>query len=204
MVEYALMLALIAVMATTAIRGLGGGSSDSLETAGGTLSTLATAAPSGGGGGGGGGGSATTVSPTATVAPATTVAPTTSAAPTTIAAPSGIEFTSAVGVRDGGNWTAYSTLVVRSTSGQPVPGALVTMKVRRYQQMTNDSSSKQWIEGTVVLTANASGQVSSSAGPYKRSGKDSVDQVQFVVMSASMPAGYEWNGNAPTVTVDKA
>jgi hypothetical protein len=78
------------------------------------------------------------------------------------------------------------------------------MKVRRYQQMTSSTGSKQWVEETVTLTANASGQVSRTAGPYKRSGKDSVDQVQFVVMSVSVPSGFAWNGNAPTATVDKA
>ena len=78
-------------------------------------------------------------------------------APTTTVAQSGIEFSSAVGVRNGTNWTAQSALEVESTSGQPVPGAVVTLKVRRYQQMTSSTSSKQWIEETVTLTANMSG-----------------------------------------------
>ncbi len=125
-------------------------------------------------------------------------------APTTTLAQSGIEFSSAVGVRNGTNWTAQSALEVESTSGQPVPGAVVTLKVRRYQQMTSSTSSKQWIEETVTLTANASGQVTSNVGPYKRSGKDSVDQVQFVVTSVTMPTGYAWNSTAPTATVNKA
>ncbi|RPI10427.1 MAG: hypothetical protein EHM63_03140 [Actinobacteria bacterium] len=85
-----------------------------------------------------------------------------------------------------------------------MPGAVVTLKVRRYQQMTSSTSSKQWVEETVTLTANASGQVLRNAGPYKRSGKDSVDQVQFVVMSVAMPSGFAWNNSAPTATVNKA
>jgi hypothetical protein len=144
------------------------------------------------------------VAPATTTAPTTTVAPTTTAAPPTTAVQSAIEFSSAVGVRSGTTWTAQSALVVRSTSGQPVPGAVVTMKVRRYQQITSNTNSKQWLEETVTLTANASGQVTHTAGAYKRSGKDSVHQVQFVVMSVSVPNGYAWNGSAPTATVDKA
>ena len=55
----------------------------------------------------------------------------------------------------------------------------------------------------MTVTANASGQATYNAGPYKRSGKNSVSQVQFVVMSVQMPAGYAWNGTAPTATVAK-
>jgi hypothetical protein len=139
---------------------------------------------------------ATTTTPgpttTTTVAPATTTTTLPPTTTTTVPVAAGATASTPTVVTTNSKWTAQTTITVRSTTGALVPGATISAKLRLY-----DGS---WDEDAVTLTTGANGTVVFGAGSYKRSGNGSVDKIEFVVVSVTMPAGYTWDGTGVTVT----
>ncbi len=156
LVEYALMLCLVAVLCTTAIRGLGNKSSDSFADAHAGISAAATTAGgSGDGGDGAGGGDGGDGGATTALAPSTTLAATATTVPatTTTLTQTWIELSNPTTAQPTSSaWTATSRLSVLSTSAVGVPGAVVTMKVRSLKNGV-------WSEATVNVTTAANGTV---------------------------------------------
>ena len=205
LVEYALMLCLVAVICTTAVRGLGNKSSSTLDAAHAGISGAAASTTTGSGGpgddGGGGGGATTTAAPTSTVAP--TSAATAPAAPATTVPPTpdllsiGASFTGmSTSTSSSSNWTASTTVIVKTTGGIGVPGATVTLKVRTLVGST-------WSEQTASVTTAANGKVTYTTPDLERNNPNPVTKVEIVVTDVSVPTGFTFDGIKPSTSADK-
>ncbi len=218
-VEYALLIATIALIAAFAVNNLAKNASNSLDTASTGISSTVVpvtgGAGSGGGdggaggggfdggssGGAGGGSSATTTAPavTTTAAPAAT---TTAAAPvvtTTTAAPAsgdgGWNATSAT--RSGGTWTTQATLTVRDNNGKPVANASVSLKIRFYERDQNNQA--QWKEEVVQTRTGADGTIAISREYKAANGKGSVSKVEYNLEGAQLPNNLAWDQQRSSV-----
>ena len=207
------MLTLVAVLVTTAVRGLGSNSSDKFEGAhqgiANGAATTAAGGAGGGGGGGGGGGATTTAAPTATVVPTTTAATTTAAtttttastttvAPTTTMLPSGLVELSAATANavSSSKWTASTTMTVKTTDGGAIPNAVVMFTVRSWKGST-------FTDTTATATTASNGKVSYTTAQQQRSGVNAITKVEIIVTDVAPPNGYTWDGAKPSTSVNK-
>ena len=202
MVEYALIVALVLVPLGFGVQYLQGSADDQfhtvangvaradLETAttvldGATTST--TAAPT----------TTSTTTSTTTTSTTTTVKPTTT---TTTTTPKATKSSSTMAqatatASSKSKWQADTTVTIKDNLGVPVVGATVTVSVRT---LVNGA----WITTSTQAVTGPGGAVSVTASNLNRTGKDTVDQVQFVVTGVSA-AGLTWDGTGSNSTVSK-
>ncbi len=224
--EYALLIASIALIAAFAVQRIGDNANTSFGNASTAIETTlppTTVAPGGAGGAGGGGGGAiggaggagggtpTTVAPT-TVAPVT-VAPTT-AAPTTTAAPpttapvttppatkapknGGGTWGDTATTSDGKTWTTSATFTIRDNNDKPIAGANVSMKVR-YQER-DQNNQWQWKEDVVQARSDANGTINVTRSFVAKPGVGNVSNVTYNVEGAQLPNNLEWDQQRPSV-----
>lgn len=146
----------------------------------------------------GGGGDATTTSTTTstTSTTSTTVPPTTTTeapSPQTVNA----SWTSTSRSTSGTNWRASAELRVRDDLGDPVRGAVVTVRVQ-----TRRGTGSWTNRDTLQATTGSAGSLTFLSGWYPRSGSSRADQVRFTVLSVSAP-GLDYVSGSIAVTVDR-
>jgi Flp pilus assembly pilin Flp len=197
LVEYALLVGLIAIVAIGALTVLGRNSSDQVDEVAAKIDTEpGDDGGDGGGDGGGGGGGATTttgVGPTTTVAPlpTTTTTPPTTA---TTAPPVGPEFPETSGFAPAqvdpaaSEWAATADLVVRDESGIPLPATVATVDIWRYE-LTWDGW--RWRRRTVTVTTGPDGVAEVRTLDFPDSGRGEVDRLIFVLTDADH---HLWDG----------
>lgn len=207
--EYALLVALIAVVSIGALTLLGDRSSDEFEeiaTSVGEDTRPSTGSGGSGGGGGGGGGTTTTTASgggggTTTTAPTTTTtAPTT----TTTVPPldgsypdaSGFASDPEVDHESDGDWTATVDLVLRNTAGDPMPYTQANVRIWRRERQWDGSYDWEW--RMVQVTTGANGTVQIQSNDWPESGSRRVIQLVFVVEDAG---GSSWDGNEGYISV---
>jgi Flp pilus assembly pilin Flp len=207
LIEYALLVGAITVVLIGAVKVVGNHSSESTAAAATAMSTPSGAgnpAPEGGGdgdggGGSGGGGGAATTTTTSTAPTPTTSPPTPTTAPEPEPTSGSVGLEDVTVARSGSNWTAETTVSIVDDTGQPVAGATVEVTVRYRERQWYGY---EWQEESVQVETGADGTADLGAGPYKRSGSGSVDEIEFVVESAQLPDDLEWDQAVQTVGAD--
>jgi len=214
LVEYTLLVAILAVGTLGGLQAIAGGAEQATARTAGAIShrTVPTVPADG---------STTTVAPpatTTTMPPTTTTAPpatTTTAKPTTTtttpptttttttttttpATTATAKWGSASAQKSGNQWRALATLTVSDSKSKPVSGAQVRVGVQYSQGGT-------WHDApdlTAVTSSN--GQINVDSGLYARAGNPSsrVDQIRFVVKSVVAP-GLTYTSGAVSTTLDK-
>jgi Flp pilus assembly pilin Flp len=207
LVEYVLLVALVALATLTGIGFLEDGAARATENTAAKISTrtIPTLPP--------GGGAATTTTmtppPTTTTPPATTTtrppsttttappATTTTVRPPTTTQPSSttawgapatnVEYTWIIPVR----WKATVPLTVRNHQSAPMANATVRVNV---EVLTSNGWSSV---NSLELTSNSSGQVSLDSGMQ---GYFSATEIRFTIESVTAP-GLTWNAANPSITV---
>ena len=199
------MLCLVAVICTTAVRGLGNKSSSTLDEAHAGISGAAASTTTGSGGsgddGGGAGGVTTTAAPTSTVAPTSaamaTAAPATTVPPMPTLVSIGASFTGmSTSTSSSSNWTVSTTVIVKTTSGTGVPGATVNLTVRTLVGST-------WSEQTTSVTTAANGKVTYTTPELEGNNPTPVAKVEIVVTDVSVPTGFTFDGIKPSTSANK-
>jgi len=144
----------------------------------------------------------TTVKPTTTTTTTTTIKPTTTttSTTTTTTTPKATKSSSTMAqatatASSKSKWQADTTVTIKDNLGVPVVGATVTVSVRT---LVNGA----WITTSTQAVTGPGGAVSVTASNLNRTGKDTVDQVQFVVTGVSA-AGLTWDGTGSNSTVSK-
>jgi Flp pilus assembly pilin Flp len=224
LVQYALAVALLALVVASAARHVGSSSKEGFEAAGAGVERShgegrggsSGGGGSGGGGGGGGssdpgggtgsgGGAPATSTPVATTAPPPASSTTTAPAPTTTVPPdqaASAAFSSAYGTRvSSSRWRAHGELTLLAPDGSPVAGAEVEVVVRGWSS-SGGSGSKRF-EEVMTLVADADGNVSLATGQLSRSGSSRVSSITMSVRSVETPDGFEWDGATPEATVER-
>lgn len=207
--EGALLVGLVALVVLGALTVLGRNSSDRLDEAARSTDTPAgddggapsgspptpTAPPDVTVPGGSGGGDAGSGDPTGGDGPVTTTTPTTTtAAPLDDSFPTTTGFTVPTVETAGDAWRASADLVVRSSTGAPVPGATVTVDIRRRERV---GGRWRWNTRTVVVDTGADGTVSVASLDWPVTGANRVSQVTFVVRDVDVD---DWDGQQGTVS----
>ena len=60
----------------------------------------------------------------------------------------------------------------------------------------------EWEDDDVILTTNANGTVAFMSGSYPRSGNSRVSDIEFVIVSVTLPNGLAWDGDETTIHAD--
>lgn len=218
LVQYALAVALLALVVASAARHVGSSSKEGFEAAGAGVERSHDEAGGGNSGGGGGGGGSSDPgggSGSGGGAPATSTPVATTAAPpassTTVPAPTttvpadqaaSAAFSSAYGTRvSSSRWRAHGELTLLAPDGSPVAGAEVEVVVRGWSS-SGGSGSKRFEEVT-TLVADADGNVSLATGQLSRSGSARVSSITMSVRSVETPDGFEWDGTTPEATIER-
>lgn len=216
LVEYMMLIGLLAMVAITGVKALGATTSRQFSVAAAGLASSdpgSAAASAAAGDSGGTAGTTGTTPPTtpATTVPVTTttVAPTTTTtvAPTTtttlppVASTGGVDLAAATTSSFFGYWWGTSQLSVSDNLGNPVSGARVTLTISAYTKGSNGHYS--WVTTTDSETTDSHGAVSVLVGPY-RSTTSSGDVAQVIVRvsSVTLPNGLAWDGNVSSITVN--
>jgi Flp pilus assembly pilin Flp len=209
LVEYMMLVGLMAIVAITGARVLGAttsrqfgaaaaglassdpGSSASPDTSP-PATTPATTTPT----------TVPVTTPPATTAPTTTVPMTTP--PTTqppVASKGAVQLSTPTTSALYGYWWGTSQMVVSDNLGAPVSGAHVTLTISAYTKGSNGRYS--WVTTTGSETTDSDGAVSLLVGPYRSTtSTGDVAQVVVTVSSVTLSRGLAWDGNPASITVN--
>jgi Flp pilus assembly pilin Flp len=198
LVEYALLIALIAVGATAAVTHLGRSSSSKVDevarrvnddTPDDEAAPDPTTAP------GDGSTPASTSTPSATSTSTTTTTTTTTTIPAPDEAlPSSSGFTEAVVERDGYTWSVRTRLVLRDSDGDPLPGVDATVVIKRRQYY---GSYAYDLTQTVTVTTGPDGTVEVVTPEYPVSGSYRVSRIDLTLDEVDHG---DWDGVHDTAT----
>ncbi|MCB1013639.1 MAG: hypothetical protein KDB10_00780 [Acidimicrobiales bacterium] len=219
--EYALMVALVAIVCLGALAVLGRRSADTVDEAaakidadhgstvpgggggGGGGGGVARGGSGGGGGGGGGDGATTTTAPVPTTAPPTTTTtpPTTAAPSTTTTAPQpGDEFPEDSGFIDGeqvwsgSEWRLHTALVLRAPNGAPLADTDATVQQWRH---VRTSYGWTWIRTLVPVTTGPDGTVTFVTDPaFPAWGNGAADRIVLSIVAVDHSA---WDQSSGTL-----
>jgi hypothetical protein len=219
-VEVALLIALVAIAVTGALRAVGASSNDQLDTAGRGIHEGGADErdddPSSGGSGGGGsnGGDGPDPLPTPTspptsapapTSPTTTSAPPPPPPPTTTTTTTPQPAVGAASLHSGStsathsSWWATATLDLVDQGGQPLIGAEVTVRLRT--RVVSRWGFAYYEESSMTAALGNDGSVELDVGPYPRSGGGRVLEVRYTVEDVDVPGPGSWDGEAPSLTV---
>lgn len=198
LVEYVLLVALVALVGSASIDFLGYAADARYErTADGVSGDGTWSSPGGSGGGTEGGGDGGSSSPSTTNPPATTTTPpaTTTTTTTTTTAPasraSATPFASSSWSAGWFRWAGSATFVIADGAGRPVPGATVEVRV------TTSTGAVR----TATVTTGPDGRALVEVGPYDwLAGWGGTGHVDVAVTGVEV-AGADWDGSGPTTRV---
>jgi len=173
LVEYALLVGLVALAAVAALVRLGGSASDRMEE----VAVQVEEEPSG--------------SPSPSTAPPGTEAPppvptTTTTPPSELPATSGFGAAEVVDEPDG--WHAVTDLVVRDGGGAPLPAVPASVRIWRYQRT---SSGWAWRSRYLEVVTEDDGVVGVQTSSFPDSGTGAVSRVIFTLVDVD---DHRWDG----------
>ena len=202
LVEYALIVALVAVGTLGGIDAMQSGAQRATEQTASEISTRSVpSVPEPDGDGGGDATTTTTTQPPTTTTTTTPTTTTTTTTTTTIppASTMSASWGNATTQTNGwSNWKALATLTVRDNRSQAVSGATVRIGVQYYRD-------GRWRDASDIPgSTNSNGQVTIDSGWYARNGGSSnrVDQIRFVVESVSK-SGLTYTSGGVTTTLSR-
>lgn len=227
--EYALLVALISVVAIGAIKALGDSSSDGFTDAASGIGEDSEGAgphpgpppsvPDGGSGGGpgddggdlggsggsgGSGGTTTTTAPPATVPPTTTPAPTTST--TTPPASGSSGWSGAKATPNGNKWNSQATVKIFGTNGEPLTGVNAGVQIRVvqvYRTWDGKLAEQSWTDQATLVNGEATFSNNALARPAD--GTWHVVAMRYEVVNVVYYYPHNptigWDGGKPATTV---
>jgi Flp pilus assembly pilin Flp len=201
LVEYVMLVALVALVASAAIDHIGTALDDHYETTADGVGGGSWSSPGGTPGGGGGDvGPAPTTNPPVPTSTTTTTTPPTTTTPatttTTTAPPSAtaraVVFASSSWSAGWFRWAGSATYVIVDGAGRPIVGASVQVRVTTSGGTTT----------TVTVSTDANGRAVVEVGPYEWYGSwGGTSHVDVAILGVVAP-GSTWDGSAPTTRLD--
>lgn len=197
LVEYALLVALIATASIGAISAIGDESRQKLEGVGEEIATDdpsgEPAGPTGGSGGSGSGGggssSGATTTTSSTSAPTSTTEHPVTSPPAPVAVTG--QFSDVESWRSGWSWRGSTKLRIRDQHGDAVPDATVRIRI----------SGRDIDAQTVTVTTGSHGTTTLEVGPYALYWQDAVDEVEVTIVGIDAGDELLWDGEGGTVTL---